>query len=177
MNTKHSIVAIFAATAASLCVTLPAFARPAALFAQDQGSRINVRSAPNTTASIPHYGLVGDRVEIHRATMGRDGYQWYYVQFPSAAKGWVRGDFVRYNNPSHTTYAMLTGNLGDRINVRSAPSTKAASPHYGLQGDVVQVVDQTRGKDGYAWHYVQFPSGAQGWVRGDLVQFMDEGGC
>lgn len=176
MNAKQSILAIFAATATALCVTLPAFARPATLVAQDNGSRINVRNAPSTTATAPHYGVAGDRVEIQRATTGRDGYQWYYVQFASGAKGWVRGDFVRYQD-GMTQYGVLGGKPGDRINVRSAASTKAASPHYGIQGDVVRVVSQKRGTDGYTWQFVQFPSGAKGWVRGDLVNMMDVGGC
>lgn len=176
MKTKRSVLAIAAAVAASLCATLPAFARPATLAAQDAGSRINVRSAPSVTSSSPHYGLVGDSVEITRSTFGKDGYQWYYVQFASGAKGWVRSDFVHYDE-STAQYGILAGKPGDRINVRSAPSTTAPSPHYGIEGDVVRVIDQKEAKDGYVWQYVQFPSGAQGWVRGDLVNFMDVGGC
>ena len=174
MNPKHAVFAAIAATTTIFC-TLPAFARPATLIAQDQGSRINVRSAPSTTAAAPHYGLAGDRVEITRSSMGRDGYQWFYVQFSSGAKGWVRSDFVRYTE-GMAEYATLGGNPGDRINVRSAPSSKATSPHYGIHGDVVRMLNQTV-RDGYAWHYVQFPSGAKGWVRGDLVRPMDVGGC
>ncbi len=174
MNAKHSVLAAIAATATAF-MTLPAFARPATLITQDTGSRINVRSAPSTSASTPHYGLPGDRVEITRSSMARDGYQWFYVQFSSKAEGWVRGDFVRYTE-GMAEYGILGGKPGDRINVRSTPSIKATSPHYGIEGDVVRLVGQTV-RDGYAWHYVEFPSGAKGWVRGDLVRSMDVGGC
>ena len=54
---------------------------------------------------------------------------------------------------------------------------KAASPHFGLEGDIVQRLTQKTSSDGYIWQFVRFPSGVEGWVRGDLVQFMEEGGC
>ncbi|MDX2242034.1 MAG: GW dipeptide domain-containing protein [Leptolyngbyaceae cyanobacterium bins.302] len=164
------------ATVASVGVALPSFARPATLIAQNPNSRINVRSTPSPSAASPHYGLAGDRVDVMRATVGKDQYMWNYVKFSSGAKGWVRGDFVRYTE-GMAKYAILGGNAGDRINVRSAPSTSAASPHFGLAGDVVQVLTQKTASDGYVWRYVQFPSGAEGWIRGDLVRGMEEGGC
>jgi hypothetical protein len=166
-----------AAVAATLGAALPSFARPATLVAIDPGSQINVRTAPTTTARTPHYGYAGDRVEVLRHTVGSDQYGWNYVEFASGAKGWVRGDFVRYNEDYRVSYGMLNGQPGDRINVRTAPSLTATAPSYGLQGDVVKILDQADGRDGYVWMYVQFPSGAQGWVRGDLVSRMDEGGC
>jgi hypothetical protein len=174
MNPKHAVFAAIATTATVFCA-LPAFARPATLVAQDNCSRINVRSSPSTTAPSPHYGLAGDRVEITHSNMGRDGYQWFYVQFSSKAQGWVRGDFIRYTE-GMAEYAVLGGKPGDRISVRSTPSVSAASPHFGIEGDVVRLVNQTV-RNGYAWHYVEFPSGAKGWVRGDLVRPMDVGGC
>lgn len=60
---------------------------------------------------------------------------------------------------------------GSEINVRSAPTTESYSPHYGLAGDRVEVIDTTQGNDGYVWHYVRFNnSGVEGWVRGDLIR-------
>ena len=161
---------------ASFGIAMSAEARPASLIAQNPSSRINVRSAPTTQASTPHYGVVGDRVEVLKFIVGRDQYAWNYVKFRSGAKGWVRGDFVRYAE-GMANYAVLGGSPGDRINVRSAPSTQSASPHFGMQGDVVRILTETKGKDGYIWQYVEFPSGAEGWIRGDLVRPMDEGGC
>lgn len=178
-------LAVLTATVSTLSQVRPAAARPAALMAQEAGSRINVRSAPSTRATAAHYGVVGDRVEVMSQVIGSDDYSWSYVQFASGAKGWVRGDFIRYTEGT-ANYAFLLGQDGrvpsagetrQRINVRSAPSIKAASPHYGLTGDIVQVLTQKTGSDGYSWRYVQFPSGAKGWVRGDLVQAMETGGC
>ena len=184
MKGHHVIGSVIVATVASLSFALPTLARPATLIAQNSGSRINVRSAPNTRAASPHYGVVGDRVEVMSSIAGQDDYNWNYVKFSSGAKGWVRGDFIRYTE-GMAKYALLMGRDGrspseasrQRINVRSAPSTSASTPHFGLEGDIVQVLTQKKGSDGYVWRYVKFPSGAEGWIRGDLAQIMEEGGC
>jgi uncharacterized protein YgiM (DUF1202 family) len=173
MNTAK-IFSLLTVTAVSLMAALPAFAQPARLSGAEPGSRINVRSAPSTQASSPHYGLVGDRVETLQATQGDDGYTWYYIKFGSGAQGWVRGDFVSVSNYSDLT-GVLSSSSGGRINVRSAPSTQAASPHYGVEGDRVQVLKKTRVEDGALWYFVRFDSGAEGWVRGDLIQVYSQG--
>lgn len=173
MKLQTLVFSICAATVATAAAALPSMAMPATLIARETGSRINVRSAPTTTAKAPHYGVSGDRIEVTRAVMGQDNFRWNYVKFASGAAGWVRSDFVSYNREAE--FGILAGNPGDRINIRSAPSTKANAPNYGLQGDVVQMVRQTRGSDGYTWHFVQFTSGAQGWVRGDLIQAIESG--
>ncbi|CAA9212370.1 hypothetical protein AVDCRST_MAG92-158 [uncultured Coleofasciculus sp.] len=81
---------------ASLGIALPVLATPAVLVGQETGSRVNVRVIPSTRSDSPHYGLVGDRVEVIRQTEGRDGFTWYYVEFSSGARGWIRSDFVRF---------------------------------------------------------------------------------
>lgn len=176
MKVTLSLLPLVATSLLSLAAVLPASARPAVLVAQEPGSQINVRLEPTTRARSPHYGVVGDKIEVLRSTYQRDGQQWNYVKFASGAQGWIRADYISYLD-STDRYAVLTGNPGDRINVRSNPSLRAASPSYGMQGDVVKVLDQTQASDGYIWQYVQFPTGTQGWVRGDLVQFVDEPGC
>ncbi|KAI9130294.1 SH3 domain-containing protein [Acaryochloris sp. CCMEE 5410] len=66
--------------------------------------------------------------------------------------------------------AVLAGSQpGSRVNVRSGPSTATYSPHYGLVGDQVWIINQVVGDDGYAWFYVRFASGAEGWIRGDFI--------
>lgn len=64
---------------------------------------------------------------------------------------------------------------GSQVNVRSAPSVNAPSPSYGLVGDRVEVLNDTRGDDGFTWYYVRFPaSGVEGWMRGDFVQSIND---
>lgn len=58
-----------------------------------------------------------------------------------------------------------------QINVRARATTASEIRHYGLVGDRVQILADTRGADGFTWYFVRFPaSGAEGWIRGDLVQ-------
>jgi hypothetical protein len=95
MNIK-SLASILLATVASIGIAVPAFAAPAVLVGKETGSRVNVRAYPSTRADSPHYGLVGDRVEVLKQTEGQDGYTWYYVEFSSGARGWIRADFIRF---------------------------------------------------------------------------------
>lgn len=95
MSVRASLLAIVSTTAVALGMAVPALAEPAVLVGQITGSHVNVRSQPSTQASSPHYGLVGDQVEVLDQTTARDGYVWFYVEFRSGARGWVRGDLVR----------------------------------------------------------------------------------
>lgn len=174
MKSQSVFLAIFT-VATTLACAVPAFARPGTLYAQDVNSRINVRSAPTTTAASPHYGVVGDRVEIIRQLYS-NGDLWNFIRFQrSGAEGWVRSDFVSLSDSRYTYGKLTSQNSNDRINVRSAPTLNASVQHYGLSGDVVKLLDG-RQSDGAYWRYVEFPSGAKGWVRSDLV-LLDEGGC
>jgi hypothetical protein len=67
--------------------------------------------------------------------------------------------------------AKLVGeNAGSQVNIRSAPSTLSNSPHYGTVGDSITALKQEKGDDGKTWYFVQFPSGATGWVSIDFVE-------
>lgn len=85
--------------------TAPVASNPnyATLSAADTNSRINVRSEPTIHSSSPHYGVVGDRVEIIRCvqdtdTQGSD-LNWCNVRFPaSGATGWIRSDFIIFSD-------------------------------------------------------------------------------
>ncbi|WP_223049151.1 SH3 domain-containing protein [Leptothermofonsia sichuanensis] len=94
MKFTLSLSSLLAATALAVGISLPAMAESAILSGSQPGSRINVRSQPTVDSYSPHYGLVGDRIQIIKDARGYDGYTWYYVRFPSGAEGWIRGDFV-----------------------------------------------------------------------------------
>lgn len=79
----------------SLGAALPVLAQPGVLETQEAQSRINVRSQPETSSKIEHYGVSGDRVEVLEVTKGDDRYFWFYVRFNrSGAEGWIRSDLV-----------------------------------------------------------------------------------
>jgi Bacterial SH3 domain len=97
MKIQRSILVTIAAATVSLLAAFPAFAEGARIYGQQPGSRVNVRSAPSTRASAPHYGLVGDYVEVLDSAIGDDGYTWFFVEFPrSGARGWIRGDYIAF---------------------------------------------------------------------------------
>lgn len=98
MKLTRRALSVISISFMSLIAAIPAFAAPAYLVGQP-GGRINVRSAPSTSSSTPHYGIVGDRVQVIDATYSDDGYHWYYVEFPSGARGWIRGDLVNVQDP------------------------------------------------------------------------------
>lgn len=178
MNLK-SVLFTLATIAATAWISAPALARPANLIAEDANAQINIRSNPNTRAKAIHSGRVGNPVEVLRQIVPeKENYAWSYVRFKnSGVEGWVRVDFIQYSD-SRDVYASLMGSSNhDRINLRSAPSTQGRVLHYGLSGDVVKILRDSKGDGGYTWHYVEFPSGVKGWVRSDLVQIWGEGGC
>lgn len=82
---------------------------------------------------------------------------------------------VDTSKSASTCDAQLTAqNPDSQINLRAAATTASAIRGYGLVGDRVSILDQTRGYDGYTWYNVRFPSSrAEGWIRGDLVNILD----
>ncbi|MGI0488567.1 SH3 domain-containing protein [Pantanalinema rosaneae CENA516] len=75
---------------------------------------------------------------------------------------------------------LRASNPNTRINVRSQPTVSSSSPHYGLPGDRVRVMqcvqDQDNPGSGLNWCRVQFvQSGATGWIRSDFIIFADGG--
>lgn len=81
--------------------------KSATLTAQQVDAQINLRSRPTTASTAQGYGLVGDSVELLRATKGEGDFTWYYVKFDeSGAEGWIRGDFI---NTNATTASLQQG--------------------------------------------------------------------
>lgn len=72
---------------------------------------------------------------------------------------------------SNAQTAILTANNPtSEINFRLAPTTNSAAVDYGKPGDRIIIRNQTTGRDGYTWYFVQLEeSGVTGWVRGDLI--------
>ncbi len=147
---------------------------------QDLGAeRINVFRNPTADEAPLHYGLPGDRITTFQSTQDSDGNAWILVRFESGAEGWIAQSFVtsaeaaasstnsaEYNDAdaASATAGELVGPPGAQINVYASPSTSANSPHYGLSGDVVSILNATQGNDGNTWYQVKFDSGASGWI-------------
>lgn len=151
---------------------------------QDLGAeRIDVFRNPTADEAPLHYGLPGDRVTTFQSTQGSDGNAWILVRFESGAEGWIAQSLVTSAEPTASstntadpaasaagaTAGELVGPPGAQINVYASPSTAANSPHYGLSGDVVTILNATPGNDGNTWYQVKFASGASGWISASYL--------
>ncbi|MDY7022027.1 MAG: SH3 domain-containing protein [Cyanobacteriota bacterium] len=97
MKLKQVLLTITTAITLCAATALPGLAASAQLRANDPGAYVNIRTAPTTESSAPHYGLPGDWVEILDSSVGEGGYVWFYVKFyESEATGWVREDFLSF---------------------------------------------------------------------------------
>ncbi|MGB3402717.1 MAG: SH3 domain-containing protein [Microcoleaceae cyanobacterium] len=75
-------------------------------------------------------------------------------------------------SPTGEIARLFTQDIGSEINIRSNPTTQSNSPHYGYDGDPVVILNEVLGSDDYYWYYVRFQnSQAEGWVRGDFIEF------
>jgi hypothetical protein len=71
--------------------------RQGSLKSRDRGASINVRDDADPRSYARHIGYASDSVKVVSQKTGADGQSWYRVIFNSAAKGWVRSDFVVLN--------------------------------------------------------------------------------
>lgn len=105
---------------------------------------------------------------MFQVALTRDRFGWRLAQVTIAASAALA---IAQALPADAQPARLTSRTpNSTINVRTAPTTQAAAPSFGIAGDRVEILSQTRGSDGYTWYQVRFAaSGVQGWVRGDFV--------
>ncbi len=145
------------------------------------GDQIAIYSQPSTRSSSPHYGVPGDLVLATQQVEGDDQTPWYYVKFASGAQGWLQKSQTRSapNTPSARPEFPLPATLigqspGSRVNIHELASTSSPIKGYGLVGDRVIVQNrEDQAADGRLWYFVQFRSGAQGWVREDFIRGDD----
>lgn len=77
----------------------------------------------------------------------------------------------RDNAPATRMATLVATDPNSQINIRSEPSTDAEAPNYGTVGDSVEILEETKGEDGFTWYRITLEdSDTVGWVRGDLVR-------
>jgi hypothetical protein len=66
---------------------------------------------------------------------------------------------------------LVASDPNSQINIRSEPSTEADALNYGMVGDAVEILEETKGEDGFTWYRISLEDAdVSGWVRGDLVR-------
>jgi uncharacterized protein YgiM (DUF1202 family) len=169
---RKTIVTGLLSFAALAINALPSMARPA-MIDPDQRAGVNVRSEPSVDSTALDGLPAGAPIEVLNIISNRTN--WYYVRSSGrfATEGWVAGELIRFK-PSSSTYGTLTGDPGDNINIRSAPSTTSSILHTGVMGDLVSV-GRSALVSGYRWYVVVYPNGSSGWVRADLISVWPKG--
>jgi hypothetical protein len=168
MTFRKSLVIGLLSLSAVVAGALPSLARSATI-----GYEANIRSGPSLYTSRIDGLPEGTPLEVLRIVADTDSEtqtHWYYVRSTGRLKteGWVTSTLVNFN-PSDRSYGTITGEPGDVINIRSAPSLNGRVLHTGIMGDLVMLGDSEIDSDGYRWHYVIYPNQAAGWVRADLI--------
>lgn len=141
------------------------------------GVLVALQNNPAQQTATQYRASSGQKVAVLKMVKGEDGFAWYNVQFMNNAKaqGWVRGDQMRllvsYVQPR---VAKLSASAGQIITFYAKPSEETVLPIRGVSGQAVEVLQQTKGKNGYAWYSikVQDKPTAKGWVKGENVRLQ-----
>ena len=85
------------------------------------------------------------------------------------AKFWgQKADEIRYGK-SKNTFQANASITGDKVNIRTKPTTSSSVVKQLNAGHPVKATKKTKAKDG-TWFYIQTASGTQGWVFGKYVK-------
>jgi spore germination protein YaaH len=124
------------------------------------GDRVRVRSAPSMNAEILTHVNKGDSFTITGKL--KDG--WYPVKLSGGITGYISADYVTLEAPAinRTGYA-----TGDRVRVRSTPSTSAAILTHVNKGDSFTVTGQVKN----GWYPIKLSGGITGYLSADYVTF------
>lgn len=100
------------------------------------GNMVNLRSEPSTSGARLAYLYRGDTVAVTGETNG-----WYAVTH-AGQRGYVYGAYVSLSSAAENRSGSITG---DKVNLRSKPSTSGARLAYLYRGDTVAVTGETNG--------------------------------
>lgn len=148
MASKISKVLVACIFAFSL-VLVASVAMAASQPAQIVGTKVNVRSAPNTSASVITK-LSNTKVSIVEKSNG-----WYKISF-SGKTGWVSGDYIK----ALTTKAKINAN---GVNFRQTASTSGKIIDSLKKGTSVQILDTLSG-----WYKIKVGS-KTGYVAANFI--------
>ncbi|MDE2028715.1 MAG: SH3 domain-containing protein [Candidatus Omnitrophica bacterium] len=149
----------------SLVFLVIAFARPGyadehfPFLAEVSRESVNVRAGPNINFEKVDELRKGDKVVV----LGHY-YEWYKVQPPSGTKAYIRSDYVDMKGDGVGEVS------GDNVNVRSRPTSDAASLGEVKRGTLVKVLGQANG-----WTVLSPVAGTAMWInQGFLKQVSGE---
>lgn len=116
---------------------------------------VNVRAGPNTNFEKIDKLKKGAQVVV----LGRS-YEWVKIQPLPTTKSYIRSDYL-----NGTKKGGLAVVLGDNVNIRSSPSTDAASLGEVKKGTLVRVLEEAGG-----WSSLAPVAGTAVWIHQDFLK-------
>ena len=108
----------------------------------------------------------GAVVIVNGIKNGNDGYFWFKVSYGKTS-GYIRSDLITLSEKISTPALGVVNNNGG-INVRSDAGASGSIVTTTSNGDVVAIIGNKKGSDGYIWCQVAY-AGCKGYVRSDLI--------
>ncbi len=146
------------------------------------GTILNVRSAASPTATRLGGQTFGGTGKITAGPVSSGGYNWYYVDFNQGTDGWVAGNFLAAgtgsstppatSTPAQTQSLQINSNVTttSNVNVRYPPALTGARLGTQPTGAKGKIISGPVQQGGYFWYYLDFTTGADGWVVGRFLR-------
>ncbi|MGE3797725.1 MAG: SH3 domain-containing protein [Thermomicrobiales bacterium] len=154
-------------------------------------SVLNVREDPDTTAQVISQLMLGAVHTVLDGPVASGGYDWYLLDLPGDADGWVAGLWIEgidggaaTSTPRITPAATETSSvpsgapqIGDivvidvsALNVRTGPGTNYSIITTVTSGSTYSVIDGPRSGSGMVWVRLDLPGATDGWVASQYVR-------
>lgn len=174
--------------------SLSAYAQGKAKVVADSGK---IRAGAGTDSEAKASVVKGDELDIIAQTKDGSGYTWYKVYVNGTDTGYIRADLLSEatgtipteetgtqsndaaateNTAQQTEFVQVTAStaaagkvVGDSVNVRENPSTKAAIAGKATGGTEVTISGETTDSAGKVWYQVGYGDVA-GFIRSDFLE-------
>lgn len=174
--------------------SLSAYAMGKAKVVADSGK---IRAGAGTDSEAKASVVKGDELDIIAQTKDSNGYTWYKVYVNGTDTGYIRADLLSEatgsipteeadtqsnddatteNTAQQTEYVQVTAStaaagkvVGDTVNVRENPSTKAAIAGKATGGTEVTISGETTDSAGKMWYQVSYGN-VTGFIRFDFLE-------
>lgn len=158
---------------ASAPATNTSTAAPKTRYAYVSGTGVNVRSGPDTSASIVTQLSAPEKVVMSNiAPVKKGGYIWQQIT-ANGKTGWIVTQFLSAKPVSSSTSstAAATRHIrGNEVNIRKeAGIGQALLTQLNEGAEVVLLTTSPLKKDGYNWYKIRTAKGEIGWVAGDFL--------
>lgn len=119
---------------------------------------VNIRAGANTNFERLDQLSQGQEIVVLAKS-----FDWYKVQLPATAKAFIRADYLKI------TQQPLAELTGDKVHIRAAANSDAASLGFVKKGEKVKLIAQVN-----EWWQIEAPIQAAGWIRQDFLTLKSQ---